>query len=173
MHLACDGAGRPLAFALTGGNTSDCKAFESSPLPPRTWDGRARDRPGRRGALGRPPRGGELGWTAVAAAAEPVAHPAARRGWRGRCRLVAARSGCRLRSRPCPWPHCRPARPPSKPGSSWSVWTAIGRHLGLRRSAGASRRPGLAAAGTPVASGQGRRCRAISVSSSMSNSERR
>ncbi|MFF4690224.1 IS5 family transposase [Streptomyces sp. NPDC001307] len=27
IHLACDGAGRPLAFTVTGGNTNDCTQF--------------------------------------------------------------------------------------------------------------------------------------------------
>ncbi|MGW5906525.1 transposase [Streptomyces althioticus] len=27
IHLVCDGAGRPLAFTLTGGNTNDCTQF--------------------------------------------------------------------------------------------------------------------------------------------------
>ncbi|MFB8106761.1 IS5 family transposase [Streptomyces sp. NPDC056007] len=47
-HLACDGAGRPLAFVLTGGNTNDCTqltAVMETMRVPRIGPGRPRTRP--------------------------------------------------------------------------------------------------------------------------------
>ncbi|MFD0883328.1 IS5 family transposase [Streptosporangium algeriense] len=48
IHLACDGAGRPLAFALTGGNVNDCTQFTTvmnAIRVPRATTGRPRTRP--------------------------------------------------------------------------------------------------------------------------------
>lgn len=48
IHLACDGAGRPLAFVITGGNTNDCTQFTSvmdALRVPRIGRGRPRTRP--------------------------------------------------------------------------------------------------------------------------------
>lgn len=48
IHLACDGAGRPLAFTLTGGNTNDCTQFTAvmeAIRVPRVGPGRPRVRP--------------------------------------------------------------------------------------------------------------------------------
>ncbi|MFE1782222.1 IS5 family transposase [Streptomyces sp. NPDC059506] len=48
IHLACDGAGRPLAFTLTGGNTNDCTQFVAvieAIRVPRVGPGRPRVRP--------------------------------------------------------------------------------------------------------------------------------
>ncbi|MCY0944975.1 IS5 family transposase [Streptomyces antarcticus] len=48
IHLACDGSGRPLAFALTGGNTNDCTQFTTvtdAIRVPRLGLGRPRTRP--------------------------------------------------------------------------------------------------------------------------------
>ncbi|MFI2143047.1 IS5 family transposase [Streptomyces althioticus] len=48
IHLACDGAGRPLAFAVTGGNTNDCTQFTAvmeAIRVPRPGPGRPRVRP--------------------------------------------------------------------------------------------------------------------------------
>lgn len=48
VHLACDGAGRPLAFTLTGGNTNDCSQFTAvmeAIRVPRVGPGRPRGRP--------------------------------------------------------------------------------------------------------------------------------
>ncbi|AQT75347.1 IS5 family transposase [Streptomyces sp. fd1-xmd] len=49
IHLACDAAGRPLAFVLTGGNTNDCTQFTAvmdAIRVPRPGPGRPRTRPG-------------------------------------------------------------------------------------------------------------------------------
>ncbi|WP_420708699.1 IS5 family transposase [Streptomyces sp. NRRL F-4474] len=49
IHLACDAAGRPLAFVLTGGNTNDCTQFTAvmdAIRVPRLGPGRPRTRPG-------------------------------------------------------------------------------------------------------------------------------
>ncbi|AVI00128.1 hypothetical protein C5L38_34265 (plasmid) [Streptomyces sp. WAC00288] len=48
IHLACDGRGRPLDFALTGGNTNDCTRFTAvmeTIRVPRIGPGRPRVRP--------------------------------------------------------------------------------------------------------------------------------
>ncbi|WP_419796364.1 IS5 family transposase [Streptomyces fuscus] len=48
IHLACDGAGRPLAFTVTGGNTNDCTQFTAvmeAIRVPRPGPGRPRVRP--------------------------------------------------------------------------------------------------------------------------------
>lgn len=48
IHLACDGLGRPLAFALTGGSTNDCTQFTAvmgTIRVPRIGPGRRRIRP--------------------------------------------------------------------------------------------------------------------------------
>ncbi|WP_420082299.1 IS5 family transposase (plasmid) [Streptomyces sp. JL4002] len=48
IHLACDAAGRPLAFVLTGGNTNDCTQFTAvmdAIRVPRPGPGRPRTRP--------------------------------------------------------------------------------------------------------------------------------
>ncbi|MFD9284775.1 IS5 family transposase [Streptomyces mirabilis] len=48
IHLACDGAGRPLAFTLTGGNTNNCTQFTAvmeAIRVPRIGPGRPRVRP--------------------------------------------------------------------------------------------------------------------------------
>jgi len=48
IHLACDAFGRPLAFALTGGNTNDCTQFTAvmeAIRVPRPGPGRPRVRP--------------------------------------------------------------------------------------------------------------------------------
>ncbi len=48
IHLACDGAGRPLAFTVTGRNTNDCTQFIAvmeAIRVPRTGPGRPRVRP--------------------------------------------------------------------------------------------------------------------------------
>lgn len=48
LHLACDGAGRPLAFTLPGGKTDDCTQFTAvrdAIRVPRSGPGRPRTRP--------------------------------------------------------------------------------------------------------------------------------
>ncbi|MFI6210332.1 IS5 family transposase [Streptomyces sp. NPDC051041] len=48
IHLACDAAGRPLAFTVTGGNTNDCTQFTAvmeAIRVPRLGPGRPRVRP--------------------------------------------------------------------------------------------------------------------------------
>ncbi|MEU1625638.1 IS5 family transposase [Streptomyces sp. NPDC020096] len=48
IHLACDGAGRPLAFLVTGGNVNDCTRFSANMEAirvPRIGLGRPRSRP--------------------------------------------------------------------------------------------------------------------------------
>ncbi|WP_407940895.1 IS5 family transposase [Nonomuraea antri] len=48
IHLACDGAGRPLAFCLSGGNVNDCTRLEqvlAAIRVPRVGVGRPRVRP--------------------------------------------------------------------------------------------------------------------------------
>lgn len=48
IHLACDGAGRPLAFVVTAGNINDCTRLRQvldAICVPRTGPGRPRKRP--------------------------------------------------------------------------------------------------------------------------------
>ncbi|GLX08988.1 hypothetical protein Misp03_59140 [Microbispora sp. NBRC 16548] len=48
IHLACDGAGRPLAFLVTGGNVNDCTRLQQvlqAIRVPRLSRGRPRTRP--------------------------------------------------------------------------------------------------------------------------------